>query len=201
MPVRDRPLPRLGQLFGGLALYGTSMALMVRSQLGVTPWDVLHQGLAQRLSWSFGAITALTGVLVLAAWYPLRQRPGIGTVANVAVIAVSVDAALAVITPPHAVVWRGAMLLSGVVLNALATALYVGARLGPGPRDGLMTGLHERTGLSIRSVRTCLEVVVVATGWLLGGTAGVGTLVYALGIGPLTQFFLPAVVVRYRTAQ
>lgn len=198
VPIRDRPLQRLLQLFGGLALYGLSMALMVRSQLGANPWDVLHQGLRNWLHWSFGAVTALTGVLVLLVWFPLRQRPGIGTVANVAVIAVAVDAALAVLPVVDGLAWQILLVISGVVLNGFASATYVGARLGPGPRDGLMTGLHTQTGLSIRMVRTGLEIVVVSLGWLLGGTAGFGTLLYALAIGPVTQFFLPLVAVRPR---
>ena len=196
LPLATRTFPRLIQLFAGLVLYGTSMALMVRSQLGLNPWDVLHQGLAGHLGWSFGAVTALTGVTVLLLWLPLRQRLGFGTAANVVVIAVAVDTALALVPPAPTLPWQLALLAAGVVLNGLATATYVGARLGPGPRDGLMTGLHVRTGRSIRVVRTGVEVVVLATGWLLGGTVGIGTAFYAVAIGPLTQFFLPFVTVR-----
>ncbi|MDR7302312.1 membrane protein YczE [Haloactinomyces albus] len=194
--ITVRPASRLVQLIGGLVLFGTSMALMVRAHLGLAPWDVLHEGLAARTSWSFGAITALTGGLVLLAWFPLRQRPGIGTVANVIVIAVSVDTALAVLPPANTLWARILLMVGGVALNALATALYVGARLGPGPRDGLMTGLHERTGSSIRLVRTGIEISVLAAGWLLGGTVGIGTVLFAFAIGPLTQLALPAVAVR-----
>lgn len=186
-----RPVARLTQLTVGLVLYGASMAALVRARLGLDPWDVLHQGLAPRLGCSFGAVTALTGVVVLLAWIPLRQRPGVGTVANVVVIAVAVDAALALLPSPGALGWRIALMLSGVLVNGLATACYVGARLGPGPRDGLMTGLHTRTGWSVRWVRTGIELTVLGTGWLLGGTVGVGTVVYALAIGPLAQLFLP----------
>lgn len=196
MPVSTRPLARLVQLLGGLALYGASMALMVRAHVGLAPWDVLHQGLSRHLSWSFGAVTALTGVFVLAIWLPLRQRPGIGTVSNVVVIAISVDAVLTVLPPVTGLPWQVLTLVAGVVLNGLATATYVGARLGPGPRDGVMTGLHARTGWSVRLIRTGIEVTVLVTGWLLGGTAGLGTVVYALAIGPLTQVFLPVVAVR-----
>jgi uncharacterized membrane protein YczE len=191
-----RPVARLGQLLAGLVAYGTSMALMVRGGLGLNPWDVLHQGLSRHLPLSFGAVTAVTGVAVLLAWIPLRQRPGIGTVANVVVIAVSVDAALRLLPAPAPLPARCALLVGGVLLNAVATACYVGARLGPGPRDGLMTGLHARTGVSVRLVRTAIEVGVLATGWLLGGTVGLGTVLYALAIGPLTQLFLPLVAVR-----
>jgi uncharacterized membrane protein YczE len=199
LPVTRDPARRLPQLLGGLALYGLSMAMQIRAGLGLNPWDVLHEGLAERTPLSFGAVTAVTGVLVLLLWIPLRQRPGIGTVANVVVIAVAVDAALFVIPAPDALVPRIALLVGGVLLNGVATAAYVGARLGPGPRDGLMTGLCARTGWSVRVVRTGIEVVVLATGWLLGGTAGVGTVLYALAIGPLTQLFLPFLAVRERS--
>ncbi|MFR9730360.1 YczE/YyaS/YitT family protein [Saccharopolyspora sp. MS10] len=191
VPVTVRPAARLAQLFAGLALYGTSMALMVRAEIGLSPWDVLHDGMTQRLDWSFGAITALTSVLVLALWVPLRQRPGIGTVANVVVIALSVDLVLGVLPPAHALPWQLTLIISGVVLNGLATAIYVGARLGPGPRDGLMTGLHARTGWSVRLVRSGIEVGVLVVGWFLGGSAGLGTVLYAVSIGAITQFFLP----------
>ncbi|EHK85660.1 hypothetical protein SZMC14600_16196 [Saccharomonospora azurea SZMC 14600] len=193
VPVTTAPAVRLTQLLLGLACYGTSMAMMTRSGLGLNPWDVLHEGVADRTGLTFGTVTALTGVVVLAAWIPLRQRPGIGTVANVLVIAVVVDLVRAVLPQPQHLVWQGALLLGGIVLNGLATAVYVGARLGPGPRDGLMTGLSARTNWSVRAVRTAIEVVVLATGWLLGGTVGLGTVLYALAIGPLTQFFLPHV--------
>ena len=193
VPVSVRPARRLPQLFAGLVLYGASMALQIRSVLGLDPWDVLHDALSRRTGLSFGTITAITGVLVLLCWLPLRQRPGVGTVANIALIAVAVDATLAVLPTPGPLAGRIAFLVAGVVLNALATAAYIGARLGPGPRDGLMTGIHARTGWSVRLVRTAIEVTVLATGWLLGGTVGAGTVVYALAIGPLTQAFLPLV--------
>jgi uncharacterized membrane protein YczE len=194
--LRRRPVTRLAQLLVGLVLYGTSMAAQVRSGLGLNPWDVLHQGLAPRLGWSFGAVTALTGVLVLLVWIPLRQRPGVGTVANVVVIAFAVDAALGLIPTATALPWRIGLMVGGVLLNGIATACYVGSRLGPGPRDGLMTGLHARTGWSVRWVRTGIELTVLAVGWLLGGTVGIGTVLYAAAIGPLTQFFLRWMVYR-----
>ena len=187
---------RLLQLYVGLALYGLSMALMVRSALGVMPWDVLHQGLARRLGWSMGTVVLLVGVLVLLAWIPLRQRPGLGTVSNAIVVGLVLDAALAVLPAPDGLPARVAFLATGVLLNAVATAAYIGVHLGPGPRDGLMTGLVGRTGRSVRLVRTGVEVVVVVTGWLLGGTLGVGTVVYALAIGPLVQVFLPRLSLR-----
>jgi uncharacterized membrane protein YczE len=190
--LTGRRLPhRLIQLYAGLALYGISMALIIRSALGNMPWDVLHQGLAGRLGWSLGTVTIVVGALVLLAWIPLRQRPGVGTVSNVVVIGVAVDAALAVVPAPSTLPLRVGLLVAGVLLNAVATAAYIGVHLGPGPRDGLMTGLVRRTGGSVRLVRTSIEVAVVATGWLLGGTLGIGTVVYAVAIGPLVQVLLP----------
>src|SRR3954470_14308351 len=177
-------------LLFGLVGYGFSLALMVRAGLGLDPWDVFHQGLANHTGKTIGVATAVVGVAVLLAWIPLRNRPGIGTVANVIVIAVTVDAALAVLPEPTGLPARVAMMLGAVVLNAFSTVLYIGAGLGPGPRDGLMTGLVARTGLSVRLVRTSIEAIVLTVGWLLGGTVGVGTLVYAFGIGPLVQLIL-----------
>lgn len=182
---------RLGQLLAGLLLYGISMALMIRSQLGNMPWDVLHQGLARHLGHSIGTVTIAVGVVVLLLWIPLREEPGVGTVCNVVVIGFSVDAALRVLPPVGSLPVRALLAGAGVVLNAVATAAYIGVRLGPGPRDGLMTGLVHRTGGSLRLVRTAIEITVVAAGWALGGTLGIATLVYALAIGPLVQLFLP----------
>ncbi|WP_459706591.1 membrane protein YczE [Actinophytocola sp. KF-1] len=193
VPVRTSPVRRLAQLLGGLALYGASMGLMIRSGLGLDPWDVLHEALSELTGLTFGTVTALTGALVLLCWIPLRQRPGIGTVSNILVIAVAVDLTLAVVAPASALVPRIVLMVAGVVLNGLASAAYIGVRLGPGPRDGLMTGLHARTGWSIRLVRTAIELTVLTAGWLLGGTVGVGTVLYALAIGPLVQAFLPYV--------
>jgi uncharacterized membrane protein YczE len=185
-----RGVARGGALLAGLMGYGLSMALMVEAGVGLDPWDVFHQGLSNQTGMTIGVASAVVGVAVLLAWIPLRNRPGIGTVANVIVIAVTVDASLAVLPTPTAMPIRIAMMLGAVVLNALSTVLYIGAGLGPGPRDGLMTGLVARTGLSVRLVRTSIEVSVLAVGWLLGGTVGIGTLVYAFGIGPLVQLFL-----------
>lgn len=193
VPVTVSPLRRVPQLLAGLVLYGASMALQIRATLGLNPWDVLHEGLTGRTGLSFGTVTALVGVLVLLCWIPLRQRPGVGTVGNVVVIGVAVDACLAVLPAPHGLVPRISFLVAGVVLNGLAAAVYIGARLGPGPRDGLTTGFCARTGTSLRLVRTVVELGVLAVGWLLGGTIGVGTVLYAAAIGPLTQAFLPPV--------
>ena len=189
--VRAAPGRRLPQLFAGLVLYGTSMAMMTRAGLGLGPWDVLHQGIVLHTGLTFGAATFVVSVAVLLMWIPLRQRPGIGTVANVVVIALTVDIVRAVLPEQHAIGWQLALLVGGVVLNGVATAAYVGTRLGPGPRDGLMTGLSTRTGRSVRVVRTCIEVTVLLTGWLLGGSVGIGTVLYAFAIGPLTQALLP----------
>lgn len=196
VPVTRSPLRRLPQLLAGLTLYGVSMGLMIRSALGLDPWDVLHEALSERTGLTFGTVTAIVGALVLLCWIPLRQRPGVGTVGNIVVIAVAVDLTLALLDTPSALAWRIVLSVSGVVLNGLATAVYIGARLGPGPRDGLMTGITGKTGLSVRLVRTVIELTVLATGWLLGGTAGIGTVVYALAMGPLVQAFLPWVTWR-----
>ena len=190
-----RTTRRLVQLAVGLVLYGVSMGMMVRSGLGLDPWDVLHDGLSQRLPLSFGTIVIVTGVLVLLVWWPLRQWPGFGTMANVVVIGVATDGTLAVLAAPDALALRVPLLLGGIVLNGLAGALYIGSQFGPGPRDGLMTGLARRSGRSIRLVRTALELSVLTLGWVLGGVVGLGTVLYALLIGPVVQFFLPILTV------
>jgi len=175
------------QLAAGLTLYGMSIALMLRAGLGVDSWDVLHQGIAQRTGVSFGWVVNTTSLLVLIAWVPLRQRPGWGTLANALVVGLVADAALGILPHPDQFAWQVPMLLAGIGLNGMATGLYIGAGMGPGPRDGLMTGLAARTGASIRMVRTLIEVAVVTTGWLLGGPVGLGTVLYAVLIGPLAQ--------------
>ncbi|WP_406112047.1 YitT family protein [Kitasatospora purpeofusca] len=182
---------RLPQLVVGLALYGGSMGLMLRSGLGLDPWDVFHQGLQGSFGLSVGAWVTICGALVLLLWIPLRQLPGVGTVANVLLIGAAMDLTLRFVGTPGALPLRILLMVTAIVLNGLATGLYIGARLGPGPRDGLMTGLHRRTGGSLRLIRTGIELLVLAVGVLLGGTAGVGTVAYALAIGPLAQFFLP----------
>ncbi|MEU5527401.1 hypothetical protein ABZ744_10720 [Micromonospora chersina] len=185
---------RLVRLLTGLALFGASVALMVRADLGLSSWDVLHQGLASRTGLPLGWIVNGVALLVLLLWFPLRQRPGVGTVANVALVGLALDAVLAVLPPPSALPTRVGLLLLGILLNGVATGLYLGARLGPGPRDGLMTGLAAR-GLPVGRVRTGIELAVLAVGWLLGGTVGPGTLLYALSIGPLAQFLIPRLAV------
>lgn len=189
---------RLPLLLVGLFLYGASMALVLRSVLGLIPWDVLHVGLQRHVPLSFGTVVILVSVLVLLLWVPLRQKPGLGTVCNALLIGPSADLVLALVPETTAPGWRILMLLAGVVLNGVATGMYIGSQFGPGPRDGLMTGLARVTGRSIRLVRTALEVGVVAVGWLLGGVVGLGTLLYAVAIGPLTQLFLPLFTVELR---
>jgi uncharacterized membrane protein YczE len=181
---------RLFQLLAGLVLYGISDSMLLLAGLGVDPWDVLHQGLARRTGLATGTWVIIVGAAVLLLWIPLRQRPGIGTLCNVVLIGAVIDGVLAAVTPPHSLAVRAAVMVSGVALNGVATGLYIGAGLGPGPRDGLMTGYAAR-GHSLRLVRTCIEVTVLLVGWLLGGTVGVGTLVYAACIGPLAHFFVP----------
>jgi uncharacterized membrane protein YczE len=186
-----RLAPRLVLLLLGLFLYGASMAMVVRSQLGAIPWDVLHVGLQQHLPLSFGTVVIGVSVLVLLLWIPLRQKPGLGTLCNAVLIGPAADLTLAVLPEPGGMGWRALLLLGGIVLNGVATGMYIGSQFGPGPRDGLMTGLARVTGRSIRLVRTGIEVAVVVVGWLLGGVVGVGTLLYAAAIGPLTHLFLP----------
>lgn len=182
---------RLGQLFAGLVLYGVSLGMMVRGELGLAPWDVLHSGVTHFVPLTLGQVVVAFSFVVLLAWIPLREVPGLGTIANAFVVGLSADATLVLLDAPDPMALRIALLLGGVLLCGLATALYIGAQFGRGPRDGLMTGLHRRTGWSLRSVRTGIELAVVAAGLLLGGVAGVGTLLYALAIGPLAQLMLP----------
>jgi uncharacterized membrane protein YczE len=190
------PLRRLPQLFVGLALYGASQALMVQANLGLGPWDALHEGLSMRLGLSFGTIVILLSVVVLLLWIPLRQRPGFGTIANTLSIGFAADATLALLPPVTALAPRIVMMVGGVVLNSVATACYIGARYGAGPRDGLTTGFVARTGMSLRLVRTVVELSVLGIGWALGGNVGVGTVLYAVSIGPIMHFLLPYVVWR-----
>ena len=193
-----RPVERLARLYLGLAGFGVSLALMVRARLGLGPWDVLHQGIARHLAVQLGWVTIGVSGLVLLAWIPLRQRPGVGTVSNVITVGLVVNGALAVLPAPGPLAWRAAWLAAGIGLNGVATACYIGAGLGPGPRDGLMTGIAAR-GHSLRAVRTVIELSVLAAGVALGGTVGVGTVAYAVSIGPLTHILLPRLTVRQRS--
>ena len=183
------------QLFAGLVMAGFSIGLMVEAHLGLDPWNVLHEGLTRFLPLSFGMVTIVSGLVVLLLWVPLRQPLGLGTVINLVLVGVLVDVALWALPTPSSLLVRGVFLVVGVVLCAAAGAVYLGSHLGPGPRDGLMTGLVARTRRSVRLVRTALELTVLLVGFLLGGTVGVGTLVFAVAVGPLIQFFLPRVAV------
>ncbi|WP_433829396.1 YczE/YyaS/YitT family protein [Actinoplanes sp. CA-015351] len=190
---------RVPQLFVGLFLYGVSMALMVESDLGLNPWDVFHQGLSEVTGISFGWIVLIVGVPVLLLWIPLRQRPGFGTIANLVVVGFSADAALYVLPMGEGIPAKVGYLVGGILLNGFATGLYIGSRMGPGPRDGLMTGLAARfPRLSLRVIRTGIELTVLVAGFLLGGTVGIGTIAYALAIGPLAHLFLPLLTVPER---
>lgn len=186
---------RLIQLVGGLLLFGGSLALLVRSRLGLDPWDVFHQGLAVQSGIPIGTVTILVGAVVLLLWIPLGQRPGIGTIANVILVGLALDATLAILPAPSDLGVRWAFLVAGIVLNGIATGAYIGAALGPGPRDGLMVGFASR-GHSLRVVRTAIELIVLGIGWLLGGTVGIGTVLFAITIGPIVHVTLPALTRR-----
>jgi uncharacterized membrane protein YczE len=177
--------------------YGVSITLMLKASLGNQPWDVLHQGVALRTGLSVGTVLIAAGAAVLLCWIPLRQRPGIGTVANILVIGVVVDLTIALLPQPSHLAMRWLFMTAGILLCGIASGFYIGANLGPGPRDGLMTGLAARSW-SLRGWRTVLEITVVGIGALLGGKVGIGTVAYALAIGPLAQFFLPMFTVRPR---
>ena len=187
-----RQLPRrLAQLYIGLLLYGLAAALQVRSGLGLDPWDVFHQGLSGHIGLAIGTVVIVVGIAVLVLWIPLRQWPGLGTISNAILIGLSMNWSLALLPHGGPLGWRIAEMFIGIAMCGVATGMYIGAAFGPGPRDGLMTGLARRTGKSIRLVRTGIEITVLAVGWILGGTVGIGTVLYAASIGPLAQFFLP----------
>jgi uncharacterized membrane protein YczE len=188
--IRPPRARRLGQLYAGLILYGISDSLLLLAGLGVDPWDVLHQGLSRQFGLGVGTWSVIVGATVLVLWRPLRQRPGLGTVSNVVMIGLVIDVMMASLSAPHGVGTRISMMVCGVLLNGVATGTYIGAGLGPGPRDGLMVGLAAR-GHSIRVVRTGIELTVLLAGCLLGGTVGIGTIVYAIGIGPLAHVLVP----------
>jgi uncharacterized membrane protein YczE len=184
-------LRRLLQLYVGLCLYGISTGMFIRANLGADPWDVFHLGVGNVFSLDIGTVMIITGALVLLLWIPIRQRPGLGTISNVIVLGLAANATMAVLSTPDALWLKAGLMMMAVVLNALATGMYIGAGFGPGPRDGLMTGIHARTGWSLRLIRTSIELTVLIIGYLLGGSVGIGTLVYALAIGPLIQLCLP----------
>ncbi|WP_404439211.1 hypothetical protein LG322_07510 [Microbacterium aerolatum] len=195
--LRGRRLPRrITQLLVGLFLYGLGIAFMVRGEIGAAPWDVLSQGISRHVPLSFGVITILTSVVVLLLWLPLRQRYGVGTLLNALLVGPSADVGLLLIPVGQPLWLRIAFFVIGLLVLAAATGLYIGAHFGPGPRDGLMTGLHKRTGWPIWIVRTGIEIVVVAVGWSLGGNVGIGTLAFALLVGPLCQYFMRIFAIR-----
>lgn len=182
---------RLAQLLVGLFLYGVAIAAMVKAGIGVSPWDVLTQGVSRHTGLPFGLVTNLIGLLVLLLWIPIRQKPGLGTLLNVLLIGPSAQLGLWLLPAPH-LLWEQVLLFAGgLSLLAIATGLYIGARFGPGPRDGLMTGLHRRWGWRLWAVRTSIEGVVLGAGWLLGGNVGVGTVAFALLIGPMVNLTIP----------
>ena len=188
--MRDVSLQRWARLFGGLWLFGTGIALMVNARLGLGPWDVLSQGVAMRTGLRIGTVTMLVGAAVLVLWFFIRERPGIGTIANIVLIGQAINLTLPILPEFESAPIRFLELLLGMLVLGLGSAFYLGARLGAGPRDGLMLGLHRRTGWSIRVTRTVIEICALAVGWLLGGTVGAGTIVLALGIGPVVQFMI-----------
>ncbi|RBP64223.1 putative membrane protein YczE [Brevibacterium sanguinis] len=200
--LRGGRLPRrLVQLLVGLYLYGASMAMIVNSGLGMIPWDVLHSGILRHVPLTFGTIITITALVVLFLWIPLKQQPGLGTILNAVLIGPALDLTLLFLPRPEELGWAIVLLLGGIVLNGVASAMYIGSQFGPGPRDGLMTGLSRVTGRSIRLVRTLIEIGVVAVGWLLGGVVGIGTALYAVTIGPVTGALLPAFTVELRTRE
>ena len=182
---------RIVQLLVGLFLYGIGLSLMLRAAVGVAPWDVLSQGISLHTGIPFGFVTNIVGALVLLLWIPIRQKPGIGTVLNVLLVGPSAQVGLALIPEQTDLVVRILLFAGGLSLVAVATGLYSGARFGPGPRDGLMTGINKRWGWRIWIVRTAIEVTVLAIGWLLGGNVGIGTLAFALLIGPMVNITIP----------
>jgi len=186
---------RLIQLVLGLVMFGIGIGLMLDSGLGLPPWDVLHQGLAERFGGTVGVWSILISVLVLLLWFPLRERFGLGTLLNFVIIGVAIDLTSALVPDPGTAWAEWAMLLGGVFLIGISSGMYIGANLGPGPRDGLMTGI-SKYGPSIRLTRFVLEAVVLAAGWLLGGTFGVGTVIFAVTIGPIVHFYLPRWTIR-----
>ena len=191
---------RIVQLATGLFLYGIAIALMVRAGVGVAPWDVLTLGIEKQTGLAFGLITFLVSLVVIALWIPIRQKPGIGTLANALLVGPFAQFGLWLIPPIDGLVWEILVFAGGLLVLAIATGLYIGARFGPGHRDGLMTGIHARWGWKIWKVRTGIEVVVLAIGWLLGGNVGFGTLAFALLIGPLVNITIPRLRVPLPTA-
>ena len=195
LEFRDRLGRRLVRCLVGLALFAVGISLQMNANIGAPPWDVFHQGVAKQTEISIGKIIVMTGFALLTLWIPLKQKPGLGTILNALEIGLVADIALEIIPEPNNILIRIIMVVVGIVTVAIGTGLYIGSALGPGPRDGLMTGLAKR-GIPIRKGRTAVEVIVLVTGWLLGGQVGVATFAFAFGVGPLVHFFLPRLAVR-----
>lgn len=181
---------RLFQLYSGLLIYGVAAALLVRAKLGLDPWDVFHQGLSRQFGLAIGTWVIIVGIVVVLLWIPLKETPGLGTISNVAIIGLVMNFSLGVLPHPHSIILRWIFLGASIIFIGMATGMYIGAGLGPGPRDGLMTAISAK-GYSLRVVRTCIEATALIAGWLLGGSVGIGTLIYALSIGPLSHIFIP----------
>lgn len=195
LEFRDRLGRRLVRCVIGLSLFSVGISMQMNANIGAPPWDVFHQGIANQTGISIGKIIVLTGFSLLLLWIPLKQKPGLGTILNALEIGLVADVALAIIPEPTNILIRVPMALLGIVVVAIGTGLYIGSALGPGPRDGLMTGLAKR-GIPIRKGRTAVEVIVLITGWLLGGQVGIATFAFALGVGPLVHFFLPRLAIK-----
>lgn len=192
---------RLPQLFVGLTLFAVAMGMFVRARIGLEPWGVFHQGVSRHTGLSMGTVTIITAGVVLLLWIPLKQWPGLGTIANAIWLGIVLDITLRALPDAHELVAQYALFLVGLVIEGIGGAMYIGSQFGPGPRDGLMTGLNRKYGISVRFARTVLEVTVLVIGWFLGGSVGVGTVIFALGIGPLVQFFLPWFIVDVSAAE
>lgn len=201
---RDRPITRITRCVFGLILFGVGITLLIEADLGAAPWDVFHTGVSERVGISTGWVIVITGVSLLLLWIPLRERPGLGTILNATVIGIVVDLTSPLVGEPKALLVRVAMMAGGVVVVAIGSGFYIGAGLGPGPRDGLMTGLSRRSvagrSISIRAGRTFVEIVVMVIGVVLGGAIGIGTVAFMVGIGPLVQIFLPPLTMSGRPA-
>ena len=200
LEFRDRLGRRLVRCLVGLALFAVGISLQMNANIGAPPWDVFHQGVAKQTETSIGKIIVMTGFALLTLWIPLKQKPGLGTILNALEIGLVADIALEIIPEPNNILIRIIMVVVGIVTVAIGTGLYIGSALGPGPRDGLMTGLAKR-GIPIRVGRTAIEITVLIVGMILGGQVGIATFAFAFGVGPLVHFFLPRLAVSSGTAQ
>jgi len=200
LEFRDRLGRRLVRCLVGLALFAVGISLQMNANIGAPPWDVFHQGVAKQTEISIGKIIVMTGFALLTLWIPLKQKPGLGTILNALEIGLVADIALEIIPEPNNILIRIIMVVVGIVTVAIGTGLYIGSALGPGPRDGLMTGLAKR-GIPIRVGRTAIEITVLIVGMILGGQVGIATFAFAFGVGPLVHFFLPRLAVSSGSAR